>query len=45
MLEPLAGVYQRSVPEKPADQGLFGPGSIVWRVHRDRSFPLAGMRA
>ncbi len=45
MLEPLAGVYPRSVPEHPADQGLFGPSSIVWRVHRDRSFPLAGMRA
>ena len=45
MLEPLAQVYRRSVPERAADQGLFGPGSIVWRVHRDRSFPLAGMRA
>lgn len=45
MLEPLAGIYQRAVPEQPADQGLFGPGSVVWRVHRDRSFPLAGMRA
>lgn len=45
MLEPLAEVYRRSVPERPADQGLFGPGSLVWGVHRDRSFPLAGMRA
>ncbi|HET7465265.1 MAG TPA: oxygenase MpaB family protein [Candidatus Dormibacteraeota bacterium] len=45
MLEPLAHAYERSVPEHPADAGLFGPGSIVWRVHRDRSFPLAGMRA
>ncbi len=45
MLEPLARVYERSVPAEPADTGLFGPGSIVWRVHRDRSFPLAGMRA
>jgi uncharacterized protein (DUF2236 family) len=45
MLEPLARVYERSVPVQPADAGLFGPGSIVWRVHRDRSFPLAGMRA
>ncbi len=45
MLEPLASVYERSVPAEPADAGLFGPGSIVWRVHRDRSFPLAGMRA
>ena len=45
MLEPLAHVYERSVLAEPADTGLFGPGSIVWRVHRDRSFPLAGMRA
>ncbi len=45
MLEPLARVYERSVPAEPADDGLFGPGSIVWRVHRDRSFALAGMRA
>src|SRR5438094_821717 len=45
MLEPLARVYERSVPAEPADAGLFGPGGIAWRVHRDRSFPLAGMRA
>lgn len=45
MLEPLAREYERSVAGEPADSGLFGPGSIVWRVHRDRSFPLAGMRA
>jgi uncharacterized protein (DUF2236 family) len=24
---------------------LFGPQSIVWRVHRDRSFPLAAIRS
>jgi uncharacterized protein (DUF2236 family) len=45
MMEPLARAYGRSVPERPADQGLFGPHSLVWRVHRDRSFPLAGMRS
>jgi uncharacterized protein (DUF2236 family) len=45
MLEPLAREYERSLAHEPADPGLFGPGSIVWRVHRDRSFPLAGMRA
>src|SRR5256885_15970893 len=44
-LEPLARAYQRAVPEHPADDGLFGPRSIVWRVNRDRCFPLAGMRA
>ena len=44
-MAPLAQAYERAVPERPADQGLFGPASVVWRVHRDRSFPLAGMRS
>ncbi len=44
-MEPLGRVFVRSVPEHPADGGLFGPQSIVWRVHRDRSFPLAGLRS
>jgi uncharacterized protein (DUF2236 family) len=45
MMAPLARAYERAVPEHPADAGLFGPGSLVWRVHRDRSFQLAGMRS
>jgi uncharacterized protein (DUF2236 family) len=45
MMAPLARAYERSVPARPADEGLFGPRSLVWRVHRDRSFPLAGMRS
>jgi uncharacterized protein (DUF2236 family) len=45
MMEPLARAYEHSVPERPRDGGLFGPGSIVWRVHRDRSFPLAAIRS
>jgi uncharacterized protein (DUF2236 family) len=45
MMTPLAGAYARSVPERPADTGLFGPGSLAWRVHRDRSFPLAAIRS
>lgn len=44
-LEPLAKAYVRAVPEHPADDGLFGPASIVWRVNRERCFPLAGMRS
>ena len=44
-LESLARSYVRAVPENPADEGLFGPGSVVWRVNRDRCFPLAGMRS
>lgn len=43
--EKLAEAYVRAVPEHPADDGLFGPRSIVWRVNRDRVFPLAGMRS
>src|SRR5690348_13124847 len=44
-LEPLARAYVKSLPDAPADDGLFGPGSIVWRVNRDRCFPLAGIRS
>ncbi len=44
-LEPLARAYERAVAEHPKDGGLYGPKSIVWRVHRDRSFPLAGVRS
>ena len=44
-LDKLAQAYVRAVPEHPADDGLFGPRSIVWRVNRDRVFPLAGMRS
>ena len=44
-LEPLARAYQKVVAANPKDDGLYGPKSIVWRVHRDRSFPLAGIRS
>ncbi len=44
-MEPLAQAFSRSVSEHPADAGLFGPQSVVWRVHRDRSFPLAALRS
>jgi uncharacterized protein (DUF2236 family) len=45
MMAPLARAYANAVPDRPADGGLFGPRSIVWRVHRDRSFTLAGIRS
>jgi len=44
-LAPLARAYERSVPDEPADDGLFGPRSVVWRVNRDRSFPLSAVRS
>ncbi|MDQ6877387.1 MAG: DUF2236 domain-containing protein [Candidatus Dormibacteraeota bacterium] len=45
LLEPLAATLRRFVPERADDDGLFGPRSMVWRVHRDRSFLLAGVRS
>jgi uncharacterized protein (DUF2236 family) len=45
MMEPLARAYERSITRYPKDAGLFGTQSIVWRVHRDRSFPLAAIRS
>jgi len=45
ILDPLARALTRAVAERPADDGLFGPRSVVWRVHRDRSFALAGLRS
>lgn len=44
-LESLARAYERAVPQHPKDDGLFGPRSVVWRVNRDRTFPVAGMRS
>ena len=45
ILDPLARALTRAVAERPADDGLFGPHSVVWRVHRDRSFAVAGLRS
>jgi uncharacterized protein (DUF2236 family) len=45
ILDPLARALARAVAERPADDGLFGPRSVVWRVHRDRSFAVAGLRS
>jgi uncharacterized protein (DUF2236 family) len=44
-LLPLARALRAAVPERAADDGLFGPASVVWRLHRDRSFPVAGIRS
>ena len=40
-----AAAYAASVPEDPADEGFFGPGSVAWRVSTDLSSPVAGLRA
>ena len=40
-----AAAYAASVPDDPADEGFFGPGSVAWRVSTDLSSPVAGLRA
>ncbi len=49
---PADGLFQRgaaafaaSVPDHPADDGFFGPGSVTWRLHGDLTMPLAGLRS
>jgi uncharacterized protein (DUF2236 family) len=40
-----AAAYAASIPEEPTDDGLFGPGSVAWRISGDLSSPVAGLRA
>lgn len=44
-LEPVGQAFVRAVPLHPRDDGVFGPGSMVWRVHRGPGFLVAGLRA
>ena len=45
LVERGAAAFAESVPEHPADDGYFGPGSVTWRLNGDLSAPLAGLRA
>ena len=40
-----AEAYVSGVPENPADEGFFGPGSVTWRVSTDPGTPIAGLRS
>ncbi len=40
-----AAAYVSAVPDDPADDGFFGPGSASWRVATDLSSTIAGLRA
>lgn len=40
-----AAAFAASVPEHPVDDGLFGPGSVTWRLHADLSVPVSGLRS
>ena len=45
LVERSAAAYAASVPEHPADDGFFGPGSVTWRLSTDLSGPVAGLRS
>ena len=40
-----AAAYISGVPEHPADEGLFGAGSVTWRVNTDPGWPIMTLRA
>jgi uncharacterized protein (DUF2236 family) len=40
-----AAAYAASVPDNPADDGLFGPSSVTWRVSNDPTSPVGGLRS
>jgi uncharacterized protein (DUF2236 family) len=40
-----AAAFAASVPEDPADDGFFGPGSVTWRLRADLSGPVSGLRS
>ena len=40
-----AAAYVSGVPEDAADDGLFGPASLTWRVSADLATPVAGLRS
>ena len=45
LVERSAAAYAGSVPEHPADDGFFGPGSVTWRLSSDLSSPVGGLRS
>ncbi|HEY7144750.1 MAG TPA: oxygenase MpaB family protein [Streptosporangiaceae bacterium] len=45
LVERSAAAYAASVPQHPADEGFFGPGSVAWRLSTGLSGPVAGLRA
>jgi uncharacterized protein (DUF2236 family) len=45
LVERSAAAYAAAVPDRPADDGYFGPASVTWRVSGDLSAPVAGLRS
>jgi uncharacterized protein (DUF2236 family) len=45
LIERSAAAYVSGVPEHPADDGFFGPGSVTWKISGDVTGPVAGLRS
>jgi uncharacterized protein (DUF2236 family) len=45
LVERSAAAYAASVPEHPADDGFFGPGSVTWKLSSDLGSPIGGLRS
>jgi len=45
LIERSAAAYVSGVPEEAADDGLFGPASLTWRVSADLASPVAALRS
>jgi uncharacterized protein (DUF2236 family) len=45
LVERSAAAQVSAIPEQPADDGFFGPGSVAWRLSGDLSGVIAGLRA
>ena len=45
LIERSAAAYVSGVPNRPADDGFFGPASVTWRMSGDLAEPIAGLRS
>jgi uncharacterized protein (DUF2236 family) len=45
LIERSAAAYVSGVPDRPADDGFFGPASVTWRMSGDLAGPIAGLRS
>jgi uncharacterized protein (DUF2236 family) len=45
LIERSAAAYVSGVPERPADDGCFGPASVTWKISADLTGPIAGLRS
>src|SRR5215468_4701386 len=45
LLERAAAAFARSVPDCPADDGFFGPGSVTWQLAGALTMPVVALRA